>query len=140
MKPRLIAICALAALLVVAGCTAAASGNAAVTISCDEFQKEAHLSREVGVPVGSTLTVDLCSNPSTGYAWEEPKVANEAVMQQTGHEVKPAQGGAIGAPGSEQWTFKAGEKGTSTVSFAYSRPWEGGEKGTWTLELTVIAQ
>jgi hypothetical protein len=32
------------------------------------------------------------------------------------------------------------EKGTAQVSMEYSRPWEGGEQGEWTLGLTVIVE
>jgi inhibitor of cysteine peptidase len=61
------------------------------------------------------------------------------VVQQTGHEfVSPEKTGLVGAPGNEVWTFKALKKGTSTVTMEYSRLWEGGEKGVWTFNLTVV--
>jgi len=54
--------------------------------------------------------------------------------------VSPENKGLVGAPGEEVWTFKALKKGTSTIALEYSRPWEGGEKGEWTLNLTVIVK
>jgi predicted secreted protein len=45
-----------------------------------------------------------------------------------------------GTPGQDVWTFKALKAGESTVSIAYSQPWEGGEKGTWTFVLSVSVQ
>ncbi|MFC1983316.1 protease inhibitor I42 family protein, partial [Chloroflexota bacterium] len=45
-----------------------------------------------------------------------------------------------GTPGQEVWTFKALKKGTTTVFMEYSRPWEGGEKGEWTFNLTVTVK
>ena len=45
-----------------------------------------------------------------------------------------------GTPGQEVWTFEALKKGSSTVSLEYDRPWEGGEKGEWTFELTVVVK
>jgi len=63
------------------------------------------------------------------------------VLQQTGSEMQPAQAqGMVGAPGAQVWTFKALKKGATTVSLDYSRPWEGGEKGVWTFELTVTVK
>jgi predicted secreted protein len=38
------------------------------------------------------------------------------------------------------WTFKALQKGTSTVDWEYSQIGEGGEKARWTFNLTVIVE
>ncbi len=141
MKRNLAMTCALAAALVLAACApAAASGQAAVSVSCDDFQKQAQITREVQVPAGSTFTVTLCSNPSTGFGWEEAKIADTAAVEQVSRESKAGQSSAPGSPGSEAWTLKALKKGTTQISFAYSRPWEGGEKGVWTLQLDVEVQ
>lgn len=60
-------------------------------------------------------------------------------MEQVSHEYVPPQGtqSQVGASGREVWVFRALEKGTTTVYMEYSRPWQGGEKGVWTFELTV---
>jgi inhibitor of cysteine peptidase len=101
-----------------------------------------HISKEVAAAVGDSFTVTLCSNATTGFKWSESaKISNPAVVQQIGHEfVSPEAKGVVGAAGKEVWTFKALKKGTSTVSLEYSRPWEGGEKGEWTFNLTVAAK
>lgn len=108
-------------------------------VSCEEFQSENHISHEIEVPVGGMLVVTLCSNPTTGFQWSETaEISDTAVLEQVSHEFIPPQGTAqTGAAGKEVWTFKALSEGDSTVSFEYSRPWEGGEKGEWTFELAV---
>ena len=140
MNTRLATIAILAAVLLADIACSPASGQTGVVISCDEFAKQANMTREVRVPAGSTLNVTLCANPTTGFGWEEAKIADAAVLEQAGREYKEAASDALGAAGSEEWSFKALEKGTATVSFAYSRSWEGGEKGVWTLELTVVVE
>lgn len=122
-----------------------ASKQVSVEVSCDNFYKLKHISKEVQVAVGDSFTVTLCSNPSTGFAWESAKVGDETVLQQTEHksvapEAKGNEPPAPGTPGQEMWTFKALKKGTSSVSMEYSRPWEGGEKGEWTFALTVTVK
>jgi len=96
----------------------------------------------VAAAAGDSFTVTLCSNATTGFKWSESaKISDPAVVQQIGHEfVSPKAKGVVGAAGKEVWTFKALKKGTSTISLEYSRPWEGGEKGEWTFNLTVVVK
>ena len=85
----------------------------------------------------------LCSNPTTGFQWdEEARIADETVIEPVKQKfVSPeSKGGKPPAPGTagkEEWTFKALKAGTTTIALEYSRPWEGGEKGEWTFQLTV---
>jgi len=112
-----------------------------VEVSSDEFQDENHISREVEVAVGDLLVVTLGSNPSTGFQWSENATIDDAtVLEQLSHEFIAPQGGASsppGTPGTEVWTFKVLKEGTTTLFMEYGRPWQGGEKGTWTFELAV---
>ena len=112
-----------------------------VDVSCDDFMKDQHISKEVEIAVDGSLTVTLCSNPTTGFQWSESaQISDQTILQQTYHEFVPPKGDVPGAAGKEIWTFKALKKGTSTVSMEYSRPWEGGEKGEWTFALTVVVE
>jgi predicted secreted protein len=43
----------------------------------------------------------------------------------------------IGAAGSEAWTFRALRSATTSLTLTYSRPWQGGEKATWSVVLAV---
>jgi inhibitor of cysteine peptidase len=123
-------------------CAPAAKPGATVTVTCDQFSAKAHIVQDVTATVGSTITVSLCSNPTTGFQWgAQTQVSNAQVLKQESHKmVGPANTGMVGAPGSEVWTFQALQAGTSTVSFSYSRPWEGGEKGVETFKLNVTVQ
>ena len=143
MKSKLSLICAaVAILLFVFSCSPApASKQASVDVSCDDFTRQHHISQEVEVPAGDSLTVTLCSNPTTGFKWQESaEISDQTVLQQTDHKFEPLEGGASGADGQEIWTFKALKKGTSITSMKYSRPWEGGEKGKCTFTLTVVVK
>jgi len=142
MKSKLIMVCAVtAALLCLCACS---PKSASVEVSCDDFMKLQHISKEVQVPVGDSFTVTLCSNPTTGFRWSESaQIDDQTVLQQADHkfispESEPPP--PPGTPGQEVWTFQALKKGKTTVSMEYSRPWEGGEKGTWTFVLMVTVK
>jgi inhibitor of cysteine peptidase len=116
--------------------------DANVEVSIDEFEAENDIIKEVEVGVGGVLTVTLGSNATTGFSWSEDAVVGDAaVLKQTGHEyLEPGKEGVVGAAGNEVWTFDALKKGSTVVSMEYGRPWEGGEKGVWTFELTVTVK
>jgi len=147
MKTRLIAgALMLTALPLAAACSPAsaepADKDASIEVSADEFANTNNIVREVVVAEGGTLTVSLGSNPSTGFTWDEgAHIADPALLRQTASALVPAEGqGLVGAPGTQVWTFEALAQGTTTVSLQYSRPWEGGEKGVWTFDLTVTVK
>lgn len=142
MELRIIPVFALLTLsLWLASCAPGTLGTS-VEVYCDDFGSQPHMSKEINVTAGDSFTVTLCSNATTGFQWSESaQISDPAVVQQTGHKfVSPEAEGLVGAPGKEVWTFKALKKGTSTVSLEYSRPWEGGEKGEWTFNLTVVVK
>lgn len=146
MKTKLIvAALTLTILPVAVACSpaeASPAAEASIDVSIDEFEQASSITREVTVAEGGTLTVSLGSNPTTGFTWDQAaQIADPTILQQTGSELLPAEGqGLVGAPGTQVWTFKALAKGTTTVAMEYSRPWEGGEKGVWTFDLTVTVK
>ena len=142
MKAKLILICAVGVLSLFLFACAPAARQASVEVSCDDFSQQNHITKQVEVGAGGTLTVTLCSNQTTGFMWSETaQISDQSVLQQTDHKFEPPEGeGLMGAAGQEVWTFTALKKGTSTVSVEYSRPWEGGEKGEWTFNLTVTVK
>jgi len=110
-----------------------------VEISCDQFNENHHAKSEFQATVGDTITVKLCSNPTTGFQWKYETIG-KIVLQETDHEFVPPEGKVEGAAGKETWTFEAVEKGTTELRMEYSRPWEGGEKAEWTYTLTVTVE
>ena len=119
----------------------APASSTSINISCDDFGNQPNMTKQLTVSPGNSFTVTLCSNATTGFSWSESaQISDPTIVQQVSHEVIPPESGLIGAPGNEVWTFKALKKGTSTVSMEYSRPWEGGEKGVWTFNLSVTVK
>jgi predicted secreted protein len=142
MRYKLIAIGLLVVLLLsTAGCS---GGNVAVEFSCDDFAENNHITHDVSTAVGSEIVITLCSNPSTGFGWQEVQISDASALKLVDREFlasgTPGNPAATGAPGKEILTFKATQPGTSVAKIEYSRPWEGGEKGVWTYTLTVSAK
>ena len=111
----------------------------------DDFMKLQHISKEVEVAVDGSLTVTLCSNPTTGNQWESPQITDQTVLEQVDHKFVPPEYKGDrppppGTPGKEVWTFKTLKEGKSTISMEYSQPWEGGMKATRTFVLTVAVK
>ena len=123
-----------------------APNNPLVTASAEEFSKETNISKQVEVKAGYTFTITLDSNATTGFQWnEQAQIADTKVLTQRAHQyVAPATNNSstpvAGMSGIEEWTFIASQTGTTTATFSYDRPWEGGEKSVRTFELTVIVK
>ena len=113
-----------------------------IAFSEDDFRNDQpHKTKEVTLKSGDTLIVELGSNPTTGFSWNEQAVNSDmAVLKQVHHERVSPKAKRPGAGGSQEWTFEAVKPGTATLNFSYGRPWEGGEKGTWTLKVVVKIQ
>ena len=111
------------------------------------FLREKHITRQIEITNPGALVVTLGSNPTTGFSWNEDAIIDNGdvltqiehkVLAQTDHEsIPPEETGTVGAGGKQVWVFNAVKSGETTLSFEYSRPWEGGEKAEWTLELVV---
>ena len=112
-----------------------------VEISCEDFRENPHGMRdEFEVEIGDKITVELCSNPTTGFKWEYETIG-EIVLKEEDYDFEEPKGeGIVGAAGKEVWTFEAIEKGTTEVRMEYSRPWEGGEKAEWTYLMIVTVE
>ena len=143
MKTRLILMGSLAVIsLCLFGCSPVPK-QVSVEASCDDFYEHQVISQEVQVAVDGSLTVTLCSNPSTGFQWESASISDQTVLQEVDHKFVSPESELpppLGTPSQEVWTFQALKKGTSTISMEYSRPWEGGEKGAWAFVLSVTVK
>ena len=144
MKAKLVVMVAMVTLLLVAGACSLTLGatppkEANMVVPIDEFTTAKYVTKEIQVPAGGVLTVTLGSNPTTGFSWTETaQIGDPAILQQTENKLLiPENKGIVGAPGSQVFTFRALQKGTTTVKMDYSRPWAGDEKGEWTFELAV---
>jgi inhibitor of cysteine peptidase len=116
-----------------------------VEIRCADFYENPHITNNIEVTVGEEFRVKLCSNASTGFRWiEVADISDPGVLEQVSHtDIFPSEIGdppPPGTPGSQIWTFKALKGGASTLSFEYSRNWEGAEKAAWSFVLTIDVQ
>ena len=129
-------------LLLVCGCAPAVKAEVPITVTCDQFSKQANIVQDVSVTPGGKVVVTLCSNPTTGFQWsEKAQIGDPKVLEQKGYKfVEPANTGMVGVPGNSVWTFEAMGLGTSTVYLEYSRNWQGGEKAVQTFKLNVTVQ
>jgi predicted secreted protein len=124
-----------------AACSATqAAGPAGAT--CEQFESTPSIAQTRTIDTGAELTVVLCSNPSTGFAWDEPEIADAAVLEIVDRTYQaPDQGTLpiVGAAGGDVLTVRGLERGTTTLSIRYSQAWDGGTKGEWmyALEVTV---
>ena len=96
-------------------------------ITCDQFLAEKHITQNIRMQSGDSLGVILCSYGTTGFQWEQPL-----------HKFVPPEDNNMGSAGKEEWEFNSLKNGTSNIKLQYSRPWEGGEKGEWSLNITVV--
>ena len=129
--------------LVATGCTFAVAKAAETGISCDQFAAQKSITQTAEMSVGDQFKVTLCSNPTTGFSWQEPEISDAAVVGLVSKTFgAPATGAAqvVGAAGTDYITLKATAKGTSTVVLNYSQPWAGGISSEWTYTLTVTVK
>ena len=73
------------------------------------------------------FTIQLPSNPTTGYSWFI-KDYDERLVEPTRHQFISPKKERIGAGGMETWTFKATRAAfdvphMTQISFVYAQPW-----------------
>jgi inhibitor of cysteine peptidase len=113
---------------------------AAVTIDCDEFMATPNATAAVDAPAGSAVIVSLCSNPSTGFRWDDPVSSDPTIASVAGWTYQEPADAALGAAGTEVITLVAGATGHATVTASYGQPWEGGQKDAWMVTLEVVVR
>jgi inhibitor of cysteine peptidase len=88
------------------------------------------------VPRGSTITVELPENPTTGYKWTRP-VFDEVFLVLERDQFLPAEQAAIGAGGIRQFVFRAKSAGHTVVRLLNKRPWQSDEQAATTFTLPI---
>ena len=135
IKMALLVITIILALLFLPSCSTIRSFN--VDISCDQFTENPNwVISSMLVNTEDTITVELCSNATTGFEWDYV-MTTDSVLKEEAHEFVAPNDDLPGAAGKEIWTFEAVEKGTTEIQMEYSQPWEGGLKAEWTCTLTI---
>lgn len=72
----------------------------------------------------SRFNITLESNPTTGYSWRLAKPLDANILKNTGSIYNEPKSDLVGVPGNEIWTFQPANKGTTTFTMEYVRPWE----------------
>ena len=114
---------------------------------CNSFDNQPHISQQQSVAPGETVTVMLCSH-GTDFKWSESaQISDQNVVKQVKDDFSSLEKSGLmnlmkgyPKPGDLVWTFETLKEGTSTITLDYSQPGEGGEKGKWTYDLTVIVE
>jgi inhibitor of cysteine peptidase len=90
-------------------------------VPMDDVLKQSVITQNVTLAVGNTLTVKLGSNYTTPYRWTpDTKIGDETIVKQTSHQFVHPTTDALGAPGTEVWTFTALKPGTTTITTSYT--------------------
>jgi len=125
MKSKLILMIVMAAISLVLFACGSSSAPKMVSVDSSDSGKE------VKVAAGGSLQVILESNQTTGFQWELTSISAPTVLEKVDQKFITMPPDAtkdgsplVGAPGAEVWTFTALQKGNSTISMGYSRPWE----------------
>ena len=88
---------------------------------------------------GQSLTVELDSNPSTGYSWQVVAVSKGLDVNDQGYT--PDEPQATGSGGIQSFSvgpnFTASAGSTHLLRLAYFRSWEGSEASVETFEITI---
>jgi predicted secreted protein len=88
--------------------------------------------------VDMSFTIILDSNPTTGYQWQIAKQMDTGLVELIDSWYIAPETDLVGAPGHEEWRFKAVKEGKAIISFEYVRPWEKGELPVQTESFIVI--
>ena len=90
----------------------------------DQNQQYVNPGATTSVVAGCRFTMTLASNPTTGYQWHMEKKPEPTVAILITNVYCPPETKMCGAGGHEKWTFLAKGQGRTTITFAYTRPWE----------------
>jgi len=92
----------------------------------------------VTVAVGETIGITLKSNVSTGYSWDlDANQLDPNIIIKVSDQYYQGESDLIGAPGYEEWIFKAQAIGETTIKLDYKRPWEATIVDIFWIDVTV---
>lgn len=91
-----------------------------------------------------TFTINLKSNPTTGYSWVLVGDYNSNMIEPISHTFNPPDTKLVGAPGYETFTFKVDRDGFNApqkfqLHFQYVRPWVVSDNAQ-KLKFTIITK
>lgn len=104
----------------------------------DESQQTGQPGIQITAKKGSTFTVPLSGNPTTGYQWSVISITPADAAEFADSAYAP-KSGLIGGGGIQTLTFNALKNGQATIVLGYMRPWEKGIQPvqTQTVKVTI---
>ncbi len=80
----------------------------------------------IHLAVGSSATIALTENPSTGYRWRLDQAASTdlSLVEISDAGFEAGGGKLVGAPGTRRFRIVARGAGAAVAVFEYLRPWE----------------
>jgi inhibitor of cysteine peptidase len=91
----------------------------------------------VTAAAGEEFTVELESNPSTGYEWQVTEIADEQVVRLVDSEYVPPESDLLGASGKQVFTFEAVDEGSTRITLEYARAFEDSPIARHVVDVTV---
>ena len=93
----------------------------------------------VNVPLSSNFAIQLETNPTTGYSWNNVTLSPGLDLISTEYKEKTHPEGIVGAGGTSTWIIHAKDAGDQTFSTVYRRQWEPvtGNEQNFTLTVRV---
>ncbi|MCX8011448.1 MAG: protease inhibitor I42 family protein [Ignavibacteria bacterium] len=76
------------------------------------------------IKLGKSFTIELISNPTTGYSWKWVNKKFDTIVDTFDYEYVPNNPQLIGGGGKEVWNFRGSKLGVDTIMFEYNRSWE----------------
>jgi inhibitor of cysteine peptidase len=93
----------------------------------------------VAVEAGDDFFIALPSNPTTGYTWTQ-LLGDGKILAYEGNVYQPPSAGLMGAGGEQLFIYHANRSGSTTISFAYARPFEPNAPPAKSLTFSVTVQ
>ena len=122
------AVLGLSVAMVLAGCATKSAARLELT------KKDSGSTQTLSV--GQELRITLDSNPTTGYQWAvDGEVPPQ--LEQAGVPKYAARSGALGAGGTEVWTFSTVSSGEGPLELKYWRSFEPSATPAETFHVTV---
>lgn len=108
--------------------------------TCDDISEGEGGMFAVEIPAGTSVSLLICSNPTTGYRWTDPVSSDAAVAAISGVEYEAPSSDMAGAPGAERITISGVAAGTAEITTSYGRPWEDPSMAVQTLTISVTVK
>ena len=80
--------------------------------------------QQIKLTLNQEFQIELDANPTTGYNWTIVDTATGIISLIDNHFKETSKTARIGAPGKQQFHFKANSIGKMELKLIYHRPWE----------------